>query len=741
MTSNLNKVQLAAVNKTQGAVLVLAGAGSGKTRVLTHRVSKLLNDGVDARNILALTFTNKAANEMKERIDTLVGSLADRLWIGTFHSICLKILIYNIEKIGYKSGFVIYDADDSLAVIKKLLKNSHYSAASEFNAKTLKYNISNAKNDGYTTNDYLSQFDDFDPKAYEHEATSYIFEKYESELKANNALDFDDLMIKTIELFETDKQTLSYYQNMFQYVMVDEYQDTNEVQYRLVKMLASQHKNIFVVGDDDQSIYGWRGANIENIYNFEKDFKPATVFKLEQNYRSHQKILDLSNEIIVNNTGRKEKVLFSATKKGDKPNLYVFSDEYAESRGIAKICKDLDQNGESYDDIAIIYRTNAQSRLIEQALVEANIPSKNLSGRSFYERREIKDVLSYLNLLVNKDADLFLTRVINTPKRKIGNTSIAKLSNYAISNSISLYDSLDFASAIVTKAAATSIVGFKKMMDDFMIQKNILPLNELIDYVFINSGLKDMYLKSETMAEAQARIENIDELVKNAAERALRGDTLEDFLYNISLVTNMERNESDHAVSMMTMHSAKGLEYRNVIIAGVVNGILPHTFSATSQAGLEEERRLLYVGITRAMNKLYMTSFSTRAVRSNGFFENTVASISSFLTEVSEDLYNKQETAQAKQVKESVGLGQTVTSPFSGFSKPSFSSGTNFKKPVASKNSNEVYNVGDKVSHPKFGIGAVAEVKGAGDSMILNVKFESGDTKKIFAAIAPIDKV
>jgi len=739
MESKLNKVQLAAVNKTQGAVLVLAGAGSGKTRVLTHRVSKLINDGVDPSNILALTFTNKASNEMKDRINALVGNSADRLWIGTFHSICLKILIYNIEKIGYKPGFVIYDADDSLAVIKRLLKDTHYDGSSEFNAKTIKYNISGAKNDGYNANDYLSQFNDFDPKGYEHEATAFIFEKYEQELKGNNALDFDDLLIKTILLFETDKQTLSYYQNKFQYIMVDEYQDTNEVQYRLVKMLAAQYRNIFVVGDDDQSIYGWRGANIQNIYDFEKDFKPATVFKLEQNYRSHQKILDLSNEIILNNTGRKDKVLFSATKKGDKPNLYVFSDEYAESRGIAKICKDLDAKGESYDDIAIIYRTNAQSRLIEQALVEGNIPSKNLSGRSFYERREIKDVLSYLNLLVNKDADLFLTRVINTPKRKIGNTSIQKLIAYSEQNGISLYDSLEFASAIVTKAAALSIVNFKKMMDDFIAKKDIMPPNELIDYVFVTSGLKDMYLKSETMAEAQARIENIDELVKNAAERALNGDTIEDFLYNISLVTNMERLDSDSAVSLMTMHSAKGLEYRNVIIAGVVNGILPHTFSATSQSGLEEERRLLYVGITRAMNKLYMTCFSSRALRVNGFFQNTVSSISSFLTEVPETLYNKQETAQAKQLNDSVGIGTTPSSPFAGFTKPTFSSGVGVKKPTS--HTGQSFAVGDKVSHPKFGQGTIDEIKGAGDSQILNVKFDSGEMKKIFASIAPIEKI
>ena len=739
MESKLNKVQQAAVDKTQGAVLVLAGAGSGKTRVLTHRVSKLINDGVNPSNILALTFTNKASNEMKVRINALVGSNADRLWIGTFHSICLKILIFNIEKIGYKPGFAIYDADDSLAVIKRLLKDTHYDGSSEFNAKTIKYNISGAKNDGYASDDYLSQFKDFDPKGYEHEATSYIFEKYEQELKDNNALDFDDLLIKTILLFETDKQTLSYYQNMFQYIMVDEYQDTNEVQYRLVKKLAAQHRNIFVVGDDDQSIYGWRGANIQNIYDFEKDFKPATVFKLEQNYRSHQKILDLSNEIILNNTGRKDKVLFSANKKGDKPNLYVFSDEYAESRGIAKICKDLDEKGESYNDIAIIYRTNAQSRLIEQALVEGNIPSKNLSGRSFYERREIKDILSYLNLLVNKDADLFLMRVINTPKRKIGNTSIQKLANYAETNGISLYDSLEFASTIVTKAAALSIVSFRAMMEDFITKKDTLPINELIDYVFDNSGLKNMYLKSETMSEAQARIENIDELVKNAAERALNGDTIDEFLYNISLVTNMERLDSDRAVSLMTMHSAKGLEFRNVIIAGVVNGILPHTFSSTSQSGLEEERRLLYVGITRAMNTLYMTCFSTRAMRVNGFFQNTISSISNFLTEVPESLYNKQETTQAKQLNDSIGIGTTPSSPFVGFSKPSFSSGESFKNPTS--HNDKTFAVGDKVSHPKFGPGIIDEIKGAGDSQILNVKFDSGETKKIFASIAPIEKV
>jgi DNA helicase II / ATP-dependent DNA helicase PcrA len=740
MKVKLNKVQQKAVDQTQGPVLVLAGAGSGKTRVLTHRVAKLIDDGVSASNILALTFTNKAANEMKQRIYALVGAKANDIWIGTFHAICLKILIYNIEKIGYKSGFVIYDADDSLAVIKRIFKASPYALTKDFNAKTIKYNISGAKNDGYDYKNYLSQYSDFDPKAYEHEATSYMFERYENALKQNNALDFDDLLIKTIELFEVSKETLSFYQRKFTYLLVDEYQDTNEVQYRLVKMLASHSKNIFAVGDDDQSIYGWRGANIQNIYDFEKDFKNTVTFKLEQNYRSHQKILDLSNAVIKVNEGRKDKVLYSETKAGAKPDLYVFSDEYAESRGIAKICKDLEQKDENLNDIAIIYRTNAQSRLIEQALVEANIPSKNLSGRSFYERREIKDLLAYLNLLVNKDADLFLTRVINTPKRKIGATSISKLAAYGQANELSLYDALEFAGEVVTKAAALSIKKFKAMMDDFILKKDSYTLDQLVDYVFIESGLKDMYRQSETMAESQARIENVEELIKNAAERELQGETIEDFLYNISLVTNMEREQNAQAVSLMTMHSAKGLEYRNVVIAGVVNGILPHTFSSYSKEGMEEERRLLYVGITRAMNRLYMTSFTSRATRANGYYETTMASISSFLTEVSQDLFDKQESLQAKQMMESIGIGKSQSvSPFSGFSKPSFMSGAVNKKQVS--NSDVSYEKGCNISHPKFGVGQVKEINGSGDSLILSVKFENGDVKKIFAAIAPIEKL
>ena len=736
--SILNDSQLAAVNKTKGAVLVLAGAGSGKTRVLTHRVAKLIEEDVSPHNILALTFTNKAANEMKERIFSLVGSRANDIWIGTFHSICLKILMYNIEKIGYKKGFAIYDADDSLALIKKILKLSKYES-SEINPKTIKYNISNAKNDSYNYDNYLTQFNDFDPKEYEHEATAYVFEKYENELKTNNALDFDDLLLKTISLFEKNKETLHYYQNKFEYVMVDEYQDTNEVQYRLIKMLAYMHKNLFVVGDDDQSIYGWRGANIENIYNFEKDFKGAVVYKLEQNYRSHQNILNLSNEIIKKNSGRKDKVLFSDEKKGDKPKLIVYSDEYAESRGLAKICQDLNDDGESLNDIAIIYRTNAQSRLIEQALVEANIPAKNLSGRSFYERKEIKDILAYLNILINTDADLYLIRVINTPKRKIGTSSIAKLNAYAFENNISLYESLDFAEDIVPKAAAISIKKFKTMMAEFELKKDSIPLNDLMERVFVKSGLKDMYINASTMAEAQSRIENVEELIKNAAERENQGETLEDFLYNISLITNMERKEVNEAVSLMTMHSAKGLEYRNVLISGVVTGILPHAFSANTQAGIEEERRLFYVGITRAMSHLYMTSYTTRATRASGFFEVTMASTSNFLTEISDDLYEKQETVQAKQMMNNISGDKTSSSPFSGFGKPSFSSGTAFKK--AKSDINITYEISDKVAHPKFGKGQVVEISGQGDSLVLTVDFKEHGIKKIFAAIAPIEKV
>jgi len=732
----LNERQLAAVAHTKGAVLVLAGAGSGKTRVLTHRVAKLIEEGTSPYNILALTFTNKAANEMKDRIFSLVGKPANDIWIGTFHAVCLKILMFNIEQIGYKKGFVIYDADDSLALIKRIMKNSRYDL-SEATPKTIKYNISSAKNDGYTFDTYLTQFSDFDPKEYEHEATAYAFEKYDKELKANNALDFDDLLIKTIELFEKNKETLHYYQSKFQYVLVDEYQDTNEVQYRLVKMLASLHKNIFVVGDDDQSIYGWRGANIENIYNFEKDFKGAAVYKLEQNYRSHQRILDLSNAIIEKNSGRKEKVLFSEIRKGDKPKLIVFSDEYSESRGVATICINLQENGESLNDIAIIYRTNAQSRLIEQALVEANIPAKNLSGRSFYERREIKDILAYLYVLINQDADYYLSRIINTPKRKIGISSVEKLRAYAFDKGISLYEALRFAEEAVPKAAAASIAKFYEMMEDYRLKKDSLTLNDLMEKVFVETGLKDMYIKSSTMAEAQGRIENVEELIKNAAEREIKGETLEDFLYNISLITNMERQETDEAVSLMTMHSAKGLEYRNVIISGVVTGILPHTFSASTQAGIEEERRLFYVGITRAMKKLFMTSYASRATRQNGFFQTTMTSTSNFLTEVSQKLYEKQETGAAKRVFESIGTGENE-SPFSGFEKPSFSSGA--KVEISKKHKSEVFEVSDVVYHPKFGDGKVVAVTGQGDSLVLTVDFSKSGIKKIFAAIAPIEK-
>ena len=733
----LNKQQLSAVNHTKGAVLVLAGAGSGKTRVLTHRVAKLIEEGVGPYNILALTFTNKAANEMKERIFGLVGSQANNIWIGTFHSVCLKVLMMNIEKIGFKPGFVIYDADDSLALIKRILKDSRYDTK-EVNPRTVKYEISAAKNDGYTADDYLTQFNDFDPDEYIHEATAFVFEAYEKNLKDNNALDFDDLLIKTTQLFRQDKDTLSYYQDRFKYILVDEYQDTNEVQYRLVKMLAAGHQNLFVVGDDDQSIYGWRGANIENIYNFEKDFPGAAVYKLEQNYRSHQKILDLSNAVICHNAGRKAKELFSDTTAGEKPKLFVFEDEYAESRGIATLCVNLQEQGEILNDIAIIYRTNAQSRLIEQALVEASIPSKNLSGRSFYERKEIKDMLAYLYMLVNPDADLYLARIINTPKRKIGDTSVAKIRAYAAGGGLSMYDALPFAGEVLSGATAKAVLDFYAMMEDFRLKKDSLSLNDLMEMVFETSGLHALYLQAPTMAEGQGRIENVEELVKNAAEREARGETLEDFLYNISLITNMERETSDEAVSLMTMHSAKGLEYRNVMIAGVVDGVLPHTFSSGTKAGIEEERRLLYVGITRAKERLFMTAFVSRATRQNGFFQQTLSSISSFIKEVDERLYDKQETGAVRRMQTEVGLG-SQSSPFSGFEKPSFSSGASMNAP--NKHTEIDFSLGDDVRHPKFGQGVVTDISGTGDQTVLTVEFETHGPKKIFAAIAPIEKI
>ncbi len=735
--NGLNNQQLSAVKHTKGAVLVLAGAGSGKTRVLTYRVAKLIEEGVGPYNILALTFTNKAANEMKERIHQLVGSQADNIWIGTFHSVCLKILMMNIEKIGFKPGFVIYDADDSLALIKRILKDSRYDN-NEVNPRTVKYEISAAKNDGYTADDYLTQFNDFDPDEYIHEATAFVFEEYERTLKENNALDFDDLLIKTILLFSKDRDTLSRYQDRFKYILVDEYQDTNEVQYRLVKMLADGHKNIFVVGDDDQSIYGWRGANIENIYNFEKDFPGAAVYKLEQNYRSHQKILDLSNAVIKNNSGRKSKVLFSDAAVGDKPKLFVFEDEYAESRGIATLCVNLQERGENLNDIAVIYRTNAQSRLIEQALVEASIPSKNLSGRSFYERKEIKDILAYLYMMVNTDADLYLTRIINTPKRKIGDTSVAKIAAYAETKRLSMYEALPYAEAVLPAAAAKAVLDFYTMMEDFRLKKDSLSLNDLMALVFEKTGLREMYLQAPTMAEAQGRIENVEELIKNAAEREARGETLEDFLYNISLITDMEREAADEAVSLMTMHSAKGLEYGNVIIAGVVDGVLPHTFSSGTKAGIEEERRLLYVGITRAKKRLMMTAFASRATRQNGFFQQTLSSISSFLKEVDESLYDKQETHAAARMHAEAGIGSSA-SPFAGFEKPSFSSGANIASP---KNKVSIdFAAGDRVQHPKFGFGVVKDISGTGDQTVLSVAFEGYGVKKIFAAIAPIEKI
>ena len=602
----LNEPQREAVFQTEGPLLILAGAGSGKTRVLTHRIAYLIEEqGVNPWNILAITFTNKAAGEMRDRVDQLVGFGSESIWVSTFHSMCVRILRRHIELLGYDTNFTIYDTDDQKTLMKDVCKLLEIDTK-RFRERALMSAVSQAKNELITPEEFrLNAGGDFAQRKI-----ADVYEEYEKQLRANNALDFDDLLFKTVQLFQTQKDVLEYYQERFRYMMVDEYQDTNTVQFELIRLLAAKYRNLCVVGDDDQSIYKFRGANIKNILNFEKVFEDAKVIKLEQNYRSTQNILNAANAVISNNVGRKAKTLWTDNDEGDKIRFRQFDTAYDEAEFIVDdIREQVDRGNGTYNDNAILYRTNAQSRIFEEKFVTANIPYKIVGGINFYARREIKDLLCYLKTIDNGKDDLAVRRVINVPKRGIGLTSINRVQDYAAAYDIGFYDALLSADAIPNIGRGLSkLESFVALIEHFKVDAKDMTLSDLMQEILDVTGYIDS-LMAEGPEEAEARIENIDELRSKIAtyeetcEENNEPATLNGFLEEVALVADIDSLDEDtDYVVLMTLHSAKGLEFSHVYLAGLEDGIFPSymTITADSPEELEEERRLCYVGITRA---------------------------------------------------------------------------------------------------------------------------------------------
>ncbi len=739
LLDSMNAPQSEAVTTTEGPLLILAGAGSGKTRVLTHRTAYLIQEkGVNPYNILAITFTNKAAGEMRERIDQLVGFGSEAIWVSTFHSMCVRILRRYIDRLGYDTNFTIYDTDDQKSLMKDICKRLEVDTKI-FKEKMFLNVISSAKNEMIGPIEFANQaVGDFAKRKQ-----SEVYAEYQRALKQNNALDFDDLLCLTVELFQLDKEVLAYYQERFRYIMVDEYQDTNTVQFELIRLLAMKYKNLCVVGDDDQSIYKFRGANIYNILNFEKHFDDAKVIKLEQNYRSTQNILDAANSVIRNNIGRKEKSLWTDNGEGEKIRLEQLDTAYDEAD---YVCRDIGRkvrNGEcEYKDCAILYRTNAQSRLFEERFLGMNIPYKIVGGVNFYSRKEIKDVLAYLKTIGNGRDDLAVQRILNVPKRGIGATTIGRISDYAIEQGCDFYYGLRMAGDIPKIGkAALKIRPFVEMIEAFKKKASEGGVVDLLKDVIEKTGYV-AELVAEGTDEAQARIENIDELISKAQdyEDTHEEPTLNDFLQEVALVADIDslENENDYVV-LMTLHSAKGLEFPNVYLTGMEDGLFPSYMSITSDeidgnganSEVEEERRLCYVGITRAKQHLTLTAARMRMVRG----ETQFSRLSRFVKEIPNELltgaYSREKTPEPSQYSSKVAPVRKYVSPSK---QRQFDSSATESKSLA-------YGEGDRVLHVKFGEGTVTSVVAGGRDYEVTVDFDTFGTKKMFASFAKLKKL
>lgn len=727
---SLNNMQKKAVLHEKGPLLVLAGAGSGKTRVLTTSIAYLIEEkNIDPRNIIAITFTNKAANEMKERISNLLNMDVSHLWIGTFHSICARILRMNIDKIGYDKNFTIYDSSDQKTLVKEII--NELGLKEDITPREALSVISQAKNKSMSPDEFLQL------NTYYTKGDSYyeIYKKYEEKKFYYNALDFDDLIDKVLYLFSKDIETLKFYQEKFQYVFVDEYQDTNNSQYELIKYFSGFHNNITVVGDADQSIYSFRGADISNILNFEKDFKDADVIKLEQNYRSTDKILDTANVLIENNSERKDKNLWTDNKNGSKPIYRSTNVESEEAKFVLDNIKELTYQGYDAKDFAILYRTNAQSRSFEEILMKNLINYKVIGGLKFYDRKEIKDLVSYLKIIVNPKDDLALKRIINEPKRGIGNKSIAEIENIASLHEISMLDLLriDEFRPLLTdrlkKLADKFYMPLKDIYDNIEKYKIVDLINEVLD----KSGYIKM-LETSYSVEDRSRIDNINEFISSAAEYEEENpdDTIFDYLENLSLLSDLDKTEDkDNSVSLMTMHAAKGLEFPIVFVVGLDEGLFPGKRSI-DEGNVEEERRLFYVGITRAREKLFLTSSKSRRNYGKPIFYKPSRFVDEIIDKVivEEDSssYGYTSREYEKAMAEDYMREKTRQSVLN-------------KKLVKTDASDSDFQVGDKIRHSKWGMGTIVQIKEQDKGNELVVAFDKKGLKKLNQDYAPIEKV
>lgn len=727
----LNPMQQEAVYHTQGPLLILAGAGSGKTRVLTHRIAYLIDEyDVNPWNILAITFTNKAAGEMRERVDQIVGFGAEQIWVSTFHSMCVRILRRFADHLGYDRNFVIYDTDDQKHVIKEICKRLNVDTKIH-KERTILSAISSAKNEMIDANTYaLNSAGDFSKKKI---AEAYA--EYEKILYKNNAMDFDDLLVKTVEVLRNNEDVLNYYQERFKYIMVDEYQDTNTVQFRLVSLLAGKYRNLCVVGDDDQSIYKFRGANIYNILNFEKEYPDAKVIKLEQNYRSTQNILDAANSVIRNNKGRKEKRLWTSNEEGEKIFFNEYQNEYDEAfQVVDEIYRNVSMGKAKYNDFAILYRTNAQSRVLEEKFIARSIPYKVVGGINFYQRKEIKDILAYLKTIDNGKDDLSVQRIINVPKRGIGATSLSKMMEYAQARDLSLFDALDCCDDIPRLGkTADKIKGFVNMIDVFRAQSEYISLAELLTNILEETGyIKE--LEAEDSDQAAVRIENIDELMNKiiAYEDEEEEPTLSGFLENVALVADIDSlNESEDYVVLMTLHSAKGLEFPYVYMTGMEDGLFPSYMTIVNDDPdeIEEERRLCYVGITRAQKRLSLTYAKSRMVRGSTQYNK----VSRFVREISPELFYKGRVPEKEKIDIHIQKPASPVKKQAGLSSLAYGKTFQVNKAEALD-----YTVGDRVRHIKFGTGIVINIVDGGKDYEVTVDFEKSGIKKMFASFAKL---
>lgn len=746
MFEQLNPMQRKAVETTEGPLLILAGAGSGKTRALTHRIAYLIEEkGVNPWNILAITFTNKAAGEMRDRVDRLVSFGAENVWVSTFHSACVRILRRHIEGLGYTTNFTIYDGDDQKTLMRQILKQLDMDPK-VYREKAVLARVSSLKNEMVSPGEFSAR----SAGNFRESQMAEIYTAYQEELKKNNALDFDDLLVRTVELLKDDQDVREYYQNRFRYIMVDEYQDTNHVQFKLIELLAGKYKNLCVVGDDDQSIYRFRGADIRNILEFETEYPGAQVIRLEQNYRSTKTILEAANQIIQNNEGRKEKRLWTENEEGEKLRICAFETGADEAEAVAAEVASLDI---PYRDVAVLYRTNAQSRLLEERFVHKNIPYQVVGGVNFYQRKEIKDILAYLKTIDSGMDDLAVQRIINVPRRGIGATSIGKIMNFAGANHLRFYEALKESYLVDTLGKVHGkIKGFVEVIEKLREQAAVLTLPELIEAVIRDTGYEDE-LKNDDAVSVQARMENIQELINKAADFVIHAKDgeglLTRFLEEVALVADIDRtNEDEDRVLLMTLHSAKGLEFPRVYITGMEDGLFPSgkSVNAEDDSLLEEERRLAYVGVTRAKRALVLTWSRRRMV--NG--ESRWCKPSRFLDEIPLELLehyqasvwsSRQERGDTVQQQPANGGKRSpYSAPKAVFGEDAYTRNIGKQFTVTKADSLD-YQAGDRVRHMKYGDGTVTAVVDGKKDYEVTVNFDRVGQKKMFASFAKLEKI